>query len=163
VRPHALAHVQQQRAGAAGEVEHAGQAFFLAGGGFLAIEGDDDGEDVGNLLRGVELTRLLAGTGGKLADQVFVGIAQRVDVGGEVRQPFGNFRDDAAERGIAVFVLAAEFVRAEVNLRKQAVEGALEGFVFNVFETRLQRVEQFAILGAGQVGDAVPQVRRWMT
>ena len=40
------------------------------------------------------------------------------------------------------------------------MEGALEGFVFDVFEARLQRVEQFAILGAGHVGDAVPEVRR---
>jgi hypothetical protein len=64
--------------------------FFLPVFGFLAVERDDGGEDVGNLLRGVELARLLAGPGGKLADQVFVGIAQRIDVGGEFRQPFGD-------------------------------------------------------------------------
>jgi len=80
VRPHALAHVKQPRAGAAGEVEHAGEAVFLAGGGLLAVEGNDCGQDVGDLLRGIELPSLLAGTGGKLADQVFVGIAQGVDV-----------------------------------------------------------------------------------
>ena len=42
----------------------------LFGLGFLAVQRDDGGEDVGNLLRGVELARLLAGPGGKLADQV---------------------------------------------------------------------------------------------
>jgi hypothetical protein len=44
------------------------------------------GEDVRDLLRRVELTRLLAGPGGELADQVFIGIAQRVDVRRELRQ-----------------------------------------------------------------------------
>ena len=87
---HALAHVEQQRAGAAGEVDHALQALLRAGLRFLAVQRDDGGEDVGNLLRRVELARLLAGAGGELADQVFIGIAQRVDVGGELRQPFGD-------------------------------------------------------------------------
>ena len=64
--------------------------FFLPVFGLLAVERDDGGEDVGNLLRRVELARLLARAGGKLADQVFVGIAQRVDVGGELRQPLGD-------------------------------------------------------------------------
>ena len=104
VRPHALAHVEQQGAGAAGKVQHAFQRFFLPGLGFLAVQGDDGGEDVGNLLRGVELARLLAGPGGKLADQVFIGIAQRVDVGGELRQPFGDLLDDGAELGVPVGV-----------------------------------------------------------
>ena len=84
VRPHALAHVQQQRAGAAGEVEHAVQPSSLAGRRLLAVERDDGGEDVGDLLRRVELARLLARAGRELADQVLVGIAQRVDVGGEL-------------------------------------------------------------------------------
>jgi hypothetical protein len=90
VRPHALAHVQQQRAGAAGEVQHAVQPLLRPVAGFLAVQRDDGGEDVGDLLRRVELARLLARAGGKLADQVFIGIAQRVDVGGEFRQPFGD-------------------------------------------------------------------------
>ena len=80
--------------------------FFGAGLRFLAVERDDGGEDVGNLLRRVELARLLAGPGGELADQVFVGIAQRVDVGGELRQPFGDLLDDGAELGVAVGVRA---------------------------------------------------------
>jgi hypothetical protein len=126
VRPHAPAHVEQQRAGAAGEVQYAVEVLALAGIGGLAVEGDDGGEDVGNLLRGIELARLLAGTGGKLAYQVFVGIAQGIDVGGEFRQPFGDLRDDGAELGVAVFIFAAELVRAEIDLGKQAVEGALE-------------------------------------
>ncbi len=113
---------------------------------------------LGNLLRRVKLARLLAGTGGELADQVFVGIAQRVGVGGELRQPFGDLADDRAELGVAVFVFLAELVRAEIDLREQALEGALERFVLDVFEACLQRVEQFAVLRAGQVGDAGPEV-----
>lgn len=46
--------------------------------GRLAVQRDDGGENVGNLLRGVELARLLAGPGGKLADQVFIGIAEEI-------------------------------------------------------------------------------------
>ena len=79
-----FAHVQQQRTGAAGKIEHAFQLFLLAGGGFLAVQRDDARQDAGNLLRGVELARLLAGTGGKLADQVFIGIAQGILVGGKI-------------------------------------------------------------------------------
>ena len=115
---------------------------------------------LGNLLRRVELARLLARPGGKLADQVFVGIAQRVDVGGELRQPFGDLLDDRAELGVAVVVFLAELVRAEIDLREQALEGALERLVLDVFEALLQRVEQFAVLRAGQVGDAGPEVVR---
>ena len=100
----------------------------LPGLRLLAVQRDDAGEDAGNLLRRVELARLLAGTGGKLADQVFIGIAQRVDVGGELRQPFGDLLDDGAELGVAVGVLLAELVRAQVDLGEQALEGALEGF-----------------------------------
>ena len=46
----------------------------------------------------------------------------------------------------------------EVDLREQALKGALEGLVLDVLEARLQRVEQFAVLRAGQVGDAGPEV-----
>ena len=115
---------------------------------------------LGNLLRRVELARLLARPGGELADQVFVGVAQRVDVGGELRQSLGDLADDRAELGVAVVVLLAQLVRAEVDLREQALEGALEGFVLDVLEALLQRVQQLAVLGAGQVGDAAPEVLR---
>ena len=79
----------------------------------------DGGEDGGNLLRRVKLPLfvrpsgslrpaisaalrficLLAGPGGELADQVFIGITQRVDVRGELIQPFGDLLDDGAELG----------------------------------------------------------------
>ena len=119
VRPHAVAHVQQQRARAAGKVEHAVQLLPLAGLRLLAVERDDGGEDAGDLLRRVKLARLLARAGRELADQVFVGIAQRVGVGGELRQPLGDLGDDRAELGVAVRVVLPELVRAEVDLREQ--------------------------------------------
>ena len=53
-------------------------------------------------LRRVELARLLARARGELADQVLVGVAQRVAVGRELRQPLGDLRDDRAELGVAV-------------------------------------------------------------
>ena len=81
IRTHALSHVEKQGAGAAGKVEDFLQSRLLASGGFLAVERDNGRENVGNLLWGVELARLLAGTGGKLANQVFIGIAKRVNVG----------------------------------------------------------------------------------
>ena len=66
---------------------------------------------LGNLLRRVELARLLARPGRELADQVFVGIAQRVDVGRELRQPLGDLADDRAELGVAVGVRFARACR----------------------------------------------------
>ena len=90
-RPHALAHIEQQRAGTAGEVEHAGETLSLAVDGFLAIEGDDGREDVGDLLRRIELPGFLARPGGKLADQVFVGVAEGIGVGREFNQTFNDF------------------------------------------------------------------------
>ena len=65
-----MAVLEQQGAGAAGEVHHTVQPLLGPGLRFLAVQRDDGGEDVGNLLWRVELARLLAGPGGKLADQV---------------------------------------------------------------------------------------------
>lgn len=57
---HLFAHVEQQRTRATGKVQHAVQPLLGAGLRFLAVQRDDGGEDVGNLLRGVELAGLLA-------------------------------------------------------------------------------------------------------
>lgn len=111
------------------------------------------------MLGGVELARFFAGPRGELADQVFIGIAQGVDVRGEFRQPFGDLLDDGAELGIPVYVGLAELGGTEIDLGEQALEGALKGFRLDVFEARLQGVEQLCVLDAGQVGNAVPQVR----
>ena len=119
---HALAHVEQQGAGAAGEVHHALQPLLRPGLRFLAVQRHDGGEDVGNLLRRVELARLLAGPGGKLADQVFIGIAQRVDVRGELRQPFGDLLDDGAELGVPVGVGLAQLGRSSDRSRRTGPE-----------------------------------------
>lgn len=67
VRAHPFPHIQQQRAGAAGEIEHAAEVLYRAGLGLLTVERDNAGEDAGNLLRRVELARFLAGAGGELA------------------------------------------------------------------------------------------------
>ena len=138
---HLLADVEQQGAGAAGEVHHTVQPLLGPGLRFLAVQRDDGGEDVGNLLRRVELARLLAGPGGKLADQVFIGVAQRVDVRGELRQPFGDLLDDGAELGVPVLILLAQLGGTQVDLGEQALEGALKGFRLDVFEASLQGVE----------------------
>jgi hypothetical protein len=95
---------------------------------FLAVQRDDGGEDIGHLLRGVKLASLLARPGGKLADQVFIGIAQRVDVRGELRQPFGDLLDDGAELGVPILILLAQLRRTQIDLGKQSLEGALKGF-----------------------------------
>ncbi len=107
---------------------------------------------------GVEFASFLSGARGKLANQVFIGIAQRIDICGELSQPFGDLLDDRAELGIAIGIGAPEFIGRKIDFGKQAVEGALEGFVFDVLEAGLEGVEQFAVLGASHVGDAGPEV-----
>ena len=123
---HALSDVQQQRARAAGEVHHAGEIFALAGLRFLAVEHDDLGEDVRDPLRRVELAGLLARACGELADQIFIGVAQGVAIGRKLRQALGDPGDDRAELRVAVRVGLAELVGAEIDLREQSGERALE-------------------------------------
>ena len=48
----------------------------------------------------------------------------------------------------------------QINLGEQSLEGALKGVVLDVFETRLQGVEQLPVLPPGHVGDAGPEVFR---
>ena len=90
---------------------------------------------------------------------VFIGIAQRVDVRGELRQPFGDLLDDGAELGVPVGVSLAQLGGTEVDLGKQALEGALKGLRLDIFKARLQGVQQGRVLGAGQVGDAMTSDR----
>ncbi len=155
---HLFADVELQRAGAAGHVHDTLESFFRAGSRLLAVQRDNGGEHVGNPLRGVELSRLLAGAGRELADQVFAGVAQRIDVRRELRQTFGNLLDDRAELGVPIGIGFAQLVRAEIDLGEEALEDAVEGFRLDVFEARLQRVEEFRVLGAGHIGDAAPEV-----
>ena len=160
VRPHAVAHVEQQGAGTAGEIEDALKAFPSTGGRFLAVQRDDAGEDAGYLLRRIELSRLLSRTGGELADQVLIGVAQSVAVGGELRQPLGKRPDDVAELGVARFVAVAQLLRIQIDLREQSGEGAGEGFVLDVFESLFQSAKQLTVLGARHLGDVAPEVFR---
>ncbi len=133
---------------------------LFAGGGVLAVQCDDTRQNAGNLLRRVELAGLLAGTGGKLADQVFIGVAQGVLVGGKLRQALGDGLDDGAELGIARLVALAQFFRIQVDLGEQPAEGTGEGFVLDVVEALLQGMQQLPVLGAGQLRDAAPEVFR---
>src|SRR5690606_39877448 len=96
--------------------------------GRLTVEGDNAREDGGDLLRRVELARLLARAGGKLADQVLVGVAERIDLGGELRQALVDLLDDLAKLLVLLCLFLSELFRIEVDLREQALEGALEGF-----------------------------------
>jgi hypothetical protein len=84
----------------------------------VAVQRDDARQNAGNLLRRVKLARLLAGTGGELADQIFIGIAQRVGVGGKLRQPFGDLLNDCAELGVALLVFFTKLVRPQIDLGK---------------------------------------------
>jgi len=156
---HPFTNVEKQGSGATGKVHDAFEAFLGSSPGLLAIEGDDRREDVGELLRGIELTSFLAGTSGELADEVLVRIPQRIDIGRKIRKAFGDPLDDRAELGVSIGIGSTKFIRAEIDLRKEALEGAFEGFVFDVFEAVLEGAEQFAALRAGHVSDAAPEVR----
>ncbi len=160
VRPHAIAYVEQQRARAAGEVQHASEVVSLARLGSLAVERDDPGQDSRYPLRRVKLAGLLARSGGELADQVLVGVAQRVGAGGEVGKAIGDLADDRAELRVALRIAFAELFGSEVDFREKAGERVLERLVFDVFETFLERLKQVAVLDAGAMGDAGPQIVR---
>lgn len=86
----------------------------------------------------IKLARLLAGTGGKLPNQVFIGIAQHVFVCGKLRQAIGNGLDDGAEFGVLRGVAFAQLFRIQIDLGKQPAEGTGKGFVFDVIKTLLQ-------------------------
>ena len=66
-----LADIEEQRARAAGEVEHLVELVPLARFGLLAFERNDSGENVGDLLRGVELAIFLTGARSELTDEIF--------------------------------------------------------------------------------------------
>src|SRR3546814_5083434 len=68
---------------AAREVEQAVDVRTLAGCRFLPVQSHDFGKDIGHELRGVKLASLLARPRSELADQIFIGITQRVAVGRE--------------------------------------------------------------------------------
>lgn len=89
---------------------------------------------------------------------VFTLLKRGVGVGGEQRHTARDLRDDGAEPGVAVFVLAPELVRGEVYLGEQALEVALEGFLFNILETLLQGIEEGAVLGLGKEDDVFPEI-----
>ena len=155
-----ISHIQQQRTGAAGEIEDALQMILLAAGGILAIEGHDGGEDAGNLLRRVELARLLAGTCGELADQILVSVSQRISVGGKLLQPVCDFADDRTQLGVAFGVVPAELIRVEGDLGEQTAKRAVKGLVLDVFEALLQFVQQIRVLRSRHLRDTAPKVRR---
>jgi hypothetical protein len=103
-----------------------------------------------------ELARLLARPGGKLADQINVGIAKCVDASGEFVQTFGDLLDNSTQFGVAVFVLLSQLVRAEIDFGEQALKGAFKGFRLNVLKACLQRIQELTALRASHIGDAVP-------
>ena len=71
---------------------------------------------------------------------------KKAQLGRQALRILAPLRDNGAELGVAVLIFPAEFVRTEVDLREEALEGAFEGFVFDVFETRLQGIEQITAI-----------------
>ena len=109
-------------------------------------------------MRGVELAGFLARTGGKLRDEVFVSVAQGVGIGGEVGYAFVNLADDGAKHVVLGVILFAELAGGEVDLGEESAEGVPERVFFDMLEGLLERVEQFAMLRAGHLGDVAPEV-----
>ena len=158
VRPHAPAHVEQERAGAAGEIQHVLQAVPLACGRVLAVERDDAGEDGGNLLRRVELPGFLARACGELADEVFIGIAQSVRIRGKGGQLLGQPRDDLAGEEVALALVLPQLVGGEIDFGEQAPEGIFKGFLLDMPKALAQGLQQVVALGAGQLRYMAPEI-----
>lgn len=158
VRPHAPAHVEQERAGAAGEVQHVLQAVPLARGRVLAVERDDAGKDGGNLLRRIELPGFLAGARGELADEVFIGVAQGVRIRGKGRQLLGQPRDDLAGEEVALALVFPELVGGKIDFGEQAPEGIFKRFLLDMPEALAQGLQQVVALGAGQLRYMAPEI-----
>ena len=62
--------------------------------------------------------------------------------------PARYLRDDGAEHGVAALVLPPELGRGEVDLREQALEVTLKGFLLDVLKPFLQGIEELAVLRA---------------
>jgi len=62
-----------------------------------AVERDNSGKNAGRLLRGIKLTGFFTGTCGKLADQVFISIAQYIAVTGKYGNTLSDFGDNDAK------------------------------------------------------------------
>ena len=126
-----LRHPQQQRGRAAGGVIGALE--------LLLPGGDDPGEDGADLLRGVELARLLPRTAGELADEVFVGIAQHVGIGiAEPEVDLVEVDEHLGDEFVFLVLGFSELGRAEIEILKQSLEVFLaivpHGAGLDVFE-----------------------------
>src|SRR5690606_15819791 len=87
-----------------------------------------------------------------------LGVAERIDLGGELRQALVDLLDDLAKLLVLLCLFLSELFRIEVDLREQALEGALEGFVLDELETLVQGFQQRVALLAGQRRNVVPEV-----
>ncbi len=160
VEAHLPVDVEQQRSRTAGEVEDSFQLFLVARCGVLAVEGDDAREDGADGLRRVELAGFLAAAGGKLADEVFVGVAQHVGFVVEGLQVLVELGDDAAHHRVAAVVVLAEFLALQVDFGEQPLEGAFERVFLDVLEALGEALQKVFVLGAGQFVDGAPEVLR---
>src|SRR5690606_5267054 len=124
------------------EIEDTAEMFHRSRFRRLAVEGDNAREDGGHLLRRVELARLLARAGGKLADEVLVGVAERINLGGELGQALVDLLDDLAELLVLLRLRLAKLFRVEVDLREEALESALEGLALDELEALVQGFQQ---------------------
>ena len=75
-----------------------------------------DEESLRPRLDGKHLGNREAGDEESACHDLFIGIAQRVNGRGELRQPFGDLLDDSAELGVPVLILLAQLGGTQVDL-----------------------------------------------
>src|SRR5690554_4707956 len=114
--------------------------------GILGVQDHDLGQDGGDLLGRIKFARFFTGTGGKLANQIFIGISECVGIGGKIRNTLGNFADDLAKLFISVRGCSAEFFGIEIYLGEQPLKGAFKRLVFYVAEPFFEGHEQLVVL-----------------
>ena len=116
VWPELFAHIDKQRTGPAGKIKHISQFALFSCAGVLAVKRDNTGKNGGDWLRSIELAGFFSGAGSKLADQIFIGVTQKVRFVWKFRKTLCNFHNYGAQQIVSLEIGFPKFIRIQVHL-----------------------------------------------